>query len=441
MKIFLSIVFLISSFLLMETPVYSQDINPDRMDRDIRIMESALNELFRVERDTETRTDRSRGIRIGTIEANVKGSYLPGYGVIFTIPDATERLFRVQARSGEDLDASRFSYTIEINGDDRAITEEGIKNRITDFFINYAPTIGQLDNDEHVTVVYGIGSLSRTHAMFQTTRIEMRWGGTDRTDYESLPIISMSVQKSDLDAMRSGQINEGRFRDRMTTAVEERSREARRLDLQVFASTLETALNEDRDEVLRLSQKPTFVYLDNFGVFYQMDLHYSPNFILRNLSRTLSEELRGAMEGLRIEFDSLRIEFDARRSGEAQIREERQRLREEMEDARKIIEEESKILQEDARQKQSAALDTIDVQDSLDRQIGLTKELMIDYGRTLSSLNPGHSILLSINIRGRRADEVPNRIVLRVTKSDIEQYEQGNISRDQAIQRIVERRY
>jgi hypothetical protein len=62
---------------------------------------------------------------------------------------------------------------------------------------------------------------------------------------------------------------------------------------------------------------------------------------------------------------------------------------------------------------------------------------MVDYGHTLSTLENDHSLLVTINLRTHRVGELPNRIDLRISRSDLELKHRGSISRDQAMERIV----
>lgn len=66
---------------------------------------------------------------------------------------------------------------------------------------------------------------------------------------------------------------------------------------------------------------------------------------------------------------------------------------------------------------------------------------MVDYGSTLSSVRNGQSLLVSVNIKGRRTEDIPERINLQVRKSDLDQFESGEITREQLLQTFTEKRY
>src|SRR5699024_11103316 len=74
---------------------------------------------------------------------DVRGTYLPGYGVIFRIEP-----FRSLARiiiSGNDSKS-------DSSGEN--ITKEDIINKIADFLRDYGPTIHQLSGNDHIMVLF-----------------------------------------------------------------------------------------------------------------------------------------------------------------------------------------------------------------------------------------------------------------------------------------------
>lgn len=491
MKSFTGIVFGSLLLLIFSSSLHAQDgeIDHERMNRDMRIMGSALEELFRVEDDNTTGFRMPQGLPEFTIGSRsnfmVTGSYLPGFGVMFTVPDAASRSIgiftshgsvNVESQSGERA----FAFSTGTNGSDKSITEEGVKARLDEFMVNYASTIGQLSDDEKVLVVYGTEPPRRSGVSIRPGRVVINNGEANDesvdNDKPEIPIISMSVKKMDLDAFRSGRINKSEFSERIETVTKRRDETNRQLDLEVFANILETGLKENDDELLRITRRPTHFHLDNFGVMYRVELSGSSRFFWGDIHipqpmdfQFLNESISAAFEPSGFEFDTFRINADslqfyfqsdflsetdrermreemekAREKVEEARRELEERLpeiREKQEEARKRAEEEQKRLHEQIEQQRERASDPEAFGEALENRIQLIRELMIDYGRTLSTLNDDQSLLLSVHISNRRDNDLPNRIDLRITNADLQAMERGSISREQAMERIFERRY
>jgi hypothetical protein len=68
------------------------------------------------------------------------------------------------------------------------------------------------------------------------------------------------------------------------------------------------------------------------------------------------------------------------------------------------------------------------------------KEYLVDYGRTLSSVSQNQHILVSVNIQSS-VDEVPDRVDFQLQKSVLEQMDEGDVSREEAMNEIRVREY
>jgi hypothetical protein len=368
---------LIASLLLLiiSTGIYAQqnEIDQERLNRDIRIMESALEELFRLESSKGVNfslpgfTMRSRA---GAGQVN--GRYLPGYGILFMVPDASKRAIGIfsgsavnnlHLRNESDNLAIAFSTdaidTEQNEGEDR-ITEEEIKARITEFFVNYAPSIRQLNDNDKVMVLYGTVSTRSGFLALQPEKFvtgerhsaqvffnrDDEQGPVNNTD---LPVISMVVSASDMAALRSGRISESSFIDRINTVTTKRNADNRHRDLEVFATILETGLKDTGDDLFRLNRKPTYVYLENFGVIYQMELFrpaglfpgdWNRNFNFQFPEHFFTDTLDAIQfnfnqEDFRFDMDSLRVNIGS----DLFTEEDREKLRKGLEEARKRVEE------------------------------------------------------------------------------------------------------
>ena len=116
------------------------DIDPQRMRRDIRIMEGVLGNLCY---DAPDPTDSSS-----------RGLYLDGYGVLFL----TEGSWSKQAHRGIAVawDEKGVKH-LELKSGDPSADEKWLAEShdlLAEFLGNYAGTIGQLDPDDRITVCY-----------------------------------------------------------------------------------------------------------------------------------------------------------------------------------------------------------------------------------------------------------------------------------------------
>jgi hypothetical protein len=71
-----------------------------------------------------------------------------------------------------------------------------------------------------------------------------------------------------------------------------------------------------------------------------------------------------------------------------------------------------------------------------DALVAKTKEFIIDYGRTLSSLKDDQYLLVSLNIN-ESSDIIPGRVDFQVKKSTFNQLDKGQISREAALNAVT----
>ena len=194
--------------ILLTTPLaWAQSFDANRMNRDIKIMENILGEMFK----PYSGNSSSRAVYIADFAGgsrNVRGTYLPGYGIIFNVQTSSSFVLS-QSSDGEGSSNSfYYSYsTSSSDDDDVKVDEKSVKDRITEFLKDYASTIGQLKPTENVMVIYGSNSRHSFPSLVYTSSN----GKIDRKETEKLPVISGSVTKKDLDDYRSGKINESAF--------------------------------------------------------------------------------------------------------------------------------------------------------------------------------------------------------------------------------------
>lgn len=389
----LIILFLLSVFGAQ--PVWAQgSIDANRMNRDINIMENILQELFKTRwagkgSSVHVAPSGSFSIR-GSYD--IRGTYLPGYGIIFTIPGRSSGFMML---SGSD-DSESYSYSFQYSDDEssqKEVTEESITNRIKEFLMDYGSTIGQLGNDDRIMVIYNTRSNNREWVVFSSS-------ATDENK-KSLPTISVVAKKSDLQAYRNGSISENELDSRLSVSTVEAD-EKEQLDLKVMANIFETALKEQEAKSFRISGSVNYLNLDNFGALFFFDARYASGSFFFKAPR-ISEFSFGEEEQARVEVKSV-IEDKLRETNEKQ--------------------------QENAEE----------IRKSYEAFITNIKEYLVDYGRTLSSVNSNQHIMISATISSS-VEDIPERVDIQVKKSVLEAMDKGSMSRENAIKQVVVREY
>ena len=117
------------------------DINPQRMQRDIRIMEGVLGNLYHHDAPDPT-------------SSSARGLYLDGYGVLFLTEGSWPRQVHPSISVAWDEKGVK---RLELKSGGPAAYEKLLAEShdlLTEFLGNYAGIIGQLDPDDWITVCY-----------------------------------------------------------------------------------------------------------------------------------------------------------------------------------------------------------------------------------------------------------------------------------------------
>ncbi len=381
--------------ILFAPTLSAQNIDANRMNRDIRIMENILAELFRTQVETPT-AETIIIDRGGFRQRGIRGTYLNGYGIIFMInredPFAPKMHMSRQGNFNFYFDSDT-----ETGGTSKEVDETTIKRRITEFLMDYASTIGQLEDDEQVMVIYGANtgggvSLARY-------RVALNGDFIDEEPAKVLPVISGSVNVKDLKEYRRGGLNEGKMKERITFATSEGKEY---MDLKVMGNIFETAFDESNNG-FRMSGKPNYLLLDNFGAIFSFDTRYSDRdgvFRVLNNSRIVLQNLRR---------DQQRATGVVRNNLSEEELEEMETTQEEIK--KKII-------------------------DAYGKMMSNVSEYLVDYGRTLSSVDSDQHILISMKVSASGIEEIPERVDVQIKKSVLEDLDRGRIIRDEAIKSV-----
>lgn len=380
------------------------NIDSNRMNRDLRIMENVLQEMFKTQWSEQGNTvmvHPGPGFSFGPGD-DIRGTYLPDYGVIFTIPGGTPAFVMLS-----DADDKNFVYSFQYgNGDSEAqVNKETVINRIVEFLRDYGSTIGQLSADDNVMVLYNAHN-DDPHIRF--LRSENKSGDKRKP----IPTISVVASKRDLNAYRTGKINESQFRDRLNISTMD-PEDSKQMDMKVMANIFETAFDNSGEESFRVIGSVSYLKLDNFGALFSFDARYSsrstaPGFIdVQQIMDDAKEEVDNAR--LRIEFEK-----EIRDSGDTDQ-----------------TKDELKKQQAERKEKAIAAYKEF---------VSSLRGYIIDYGRTLRSVNSDQYVMVSVTLNGRYK-EIPERIDLQIKKSILESVDKGQSSREQALDQIRVREY
>ncbi len=377
MKRLQKIILTLLLILLASPAMFAQNFDADRMNRDITILENVLSELFKVDM---LNSSNSR-IYVSGSSTNVKGAYLPDYGVIFMVPRVgSHRLLRTNYNN-DQVDIT-FYYGDE---DKSEVNEENIILRSKEFLRDYAPTIGQLKPNEKIMIVYG-ASGNRSNNFY----VSFDLGIKNSDKEEKIPILSVVVDKKQLSDYRSGKLSESNLNSRISVA---KNAKKEYLDLKVLGNIFETALGEGEGNEFHLVNRNSlsYLYLENFGAIYTLTVHKGHG---RNtqLVGTISSQSRN------------------------DIAEVSQRLKEQEEEMNKTVQAE------------------------YDKLISRMKEFIIDYGRTLSSVKQNQHLLVTVNISGRFED-IPDRVDFQVKRSVLDQVDKGSMNRQQALNQVMVTEY
>lgn len=409
-----SILFLITILLGIISVTSAQTSEDRQRERDINIAEGILTEIFGEEESGDI-------VFPGFQNRSVRGEYIPGYGVHFTISPGSGAFVIHGYRSGDDEDVR-----VEFSGDDDSSESPGdatqaAEEKILEYMSRYASLISGVPDNETVRVTYAPNRTFSTRWVFV---------GDDNRTQKASTGISVWAEMADLKAFREGDISEPTLMNRITKHTLDSEENLK--DFNVFASVLETALNSVDTEYLRVNRKPQMEYLPGLGVRYRVQVTTRPSVILNEISIqdgnfefrmdslrfNLDESLKLMEESLNpliLKLDSV-IDLDL-------TEEEREEMRSELREKRREIRIHQDSLRSSMRplappSPPHARMDTLDLQPEADAIMNELQSVIETYGSTLSSLADDEMLMISVNWSGR-SDDMPERTEVRIRKSDL----------------------
>ncbi|MFQ5639848.1 MAG: hypothetical protein ACE5IR_17860 [bacterium] len=362
-------------------------INWTRMQRDLDIMEGILDEIF-----------SSGPSGLGISSNGSRGLYFNGYGVVFQIDISNFQILAldhlaalekaeqvVQEQVGVPAPPSPDSEVVIVRGKNRTIltkedlsTEKQIKRlkqQCMEFFSDYSDAIGQLHPTDRVTVLIHLGQM---HPLF-AVRVK------DRKKSEQSPSdLEVTAKKSDIIDFRKGKLTAKAFHNRIAFNERYPGKQKDRT-IHIMANILNTALNYEHRSGLRSSSRNRGIYLDGLGAL----------FLLKSQLVDV-----GAAYDLEITDALAREEFEKYVTSGSKVRKRRKR------NTGEKVEKSLSGLKDDLI------------------------ELVGDYGHTLRQLKQTEHVVITVDFRSRwrRYSKIPNQLILKVQKQDLDKYDRGTFT-------------
>ncbi len=383
--------------------VWAQQIDEQRMNRDLEVAKNILNTLI---------SDNNNNMFF--MNRSIDATYLPGYGVTFTLPDNS--FWRIGLMKAKIATARPgfYSYSYEYktpdtseapeipdsnkndnnnrvnvyvqsqkemnnissgnnndNGESEEDFESHLKNAIMTFFSDYADLISQLGPDSRIRVIQKISP------DFAVIAWSSDLGSGDNSQENQSTGFSAEVYKKDITAYKEGKINLDEFKKRVSFV--DMNKASRVPDLDLFSKILKSYFSPDVSQTYFINSTPSYERIKDYGVIYSIRTYssYQDNDVFRmpSTGQTLSQQ-----------------------------------------DRNKKVEEMYPKFEEDI------------------------KNFVVDYGRAIHSLGDNEMLVMKINLT--RCDEcsMPKSIEVSVKSSVLTQYEQQKITRDKALAAITIKR-
>lgn len=395
------ILFLFPAFLAAQS---------EQLQRQIRIAEGILNELFSENMKGESPFISLSGNRITS-------DYIPGYGVHFVIGDRLlSNNIRISGRM-EVIRADGDRNVIEMRDRDSEDSDSGttqvdIEAKIHEYLVDYAPLIQTLPEDEYIRIT--TGPRAQLNQVFVSLTV-----GERSFDF---PKITKWALSRDLQQLRTGQISEQQFLNRVQSADLSEISETR--EYNIFNSILESSVRSADFEHLRVRKGAPYIYLPGLGVQFNLNVS-SPGSQVMAFFNSLVERPNididvqsigssGTFNVSSEELDSMVMEIESRRQ--------------DMDSIRVTAEQSIDSLKVALKDLSGSISDVFNVERELpDPEIlDNEKELLYseinrtvkEYGTTLSSLPDDEMLIISIHWSGRNTG-LPQRTYLRIRKSDV----------------------
>jgi len=399
-KKIINIILALSIMLVFTSLSYSWDgenSQQEKRDKEIKIMSNIISTLL------------SNGMPgMPGMDIKVKGVYLDGYGLVFTVP-YRERFVYSYATIRERANVGKF----QMEKDQYEMNMDKMKDLLTDFYINYASSIRNVKNQDWITIFVDMGEIEKGHMFVKVFEgvTEIVQGDDKTEDKEKLESFLLSVRFSDIKDVQAGKINKREFENRLkfSTVYDEAKKDKEFLrDLEVLKSIIETSFEDYFDRTFH-SSGIQGTYLDDYGVIITADA-----------SRL------GVSNILRIKMEKDKLEQEKKKLQEKKTKFDREKGRINRGNIAYTIFGEL-ISDENIKEKyKEYAKEIVDV----------FSEIFADYGHTLRKLKPNDNIAMLVTSRYFWGS-TSFSLIMTVKKSDIEKYKENKINLNQFKERVT----
>ncbi|MBT1705658.1 hypothetical protein [Chryseosolibacter indicus] len=265
--------------VMQVTNTFAQKIDEERMKRDIEVAENVLQTLIKQE------VNQQRGF----FGMDIKGSYLPGYGVTFKLPPDFAAPFVISIGEAETAfnwdrrDGYSYTVTTRDDGDDednqsddesayklknktkekKQLNADSVKSEYNqklikaakDFIIDYGDFISQLGANEKI-VVTNRGDHNRGWYLSNSKRTHL----------------SVEGSKSDIQAFKQGKISREQALSKITV-VNTESVNTKQPDLELLTSIINRLYSPDLSKTYFTENDIYYEVLKDYGVVYYMQVY------------------------------------------------------------------------------------------------------------------------------------------------------------------------
>jgi len=394
---FKTTVIMLSVVLLLINTGYTQEIDYQRMERDIKIQEDILKNLI-----------SDRVVKDFYSEEYFKGVYLDNFGVVFMVPLSSHTISGDGAQTAKDR-------------------HEEMKDNFVEFFSSYADVIGQVKPSDSISIIATPSSRFSTSVYFvDRTDVNYILSSRNREEFKVSPFI-MSVKKSDIARYRSGSLNDAQFKNVVTyTEIGNENKnyisENFMKDIKILRGVLQVSVNDNFSSGISQSGFQG-TYIKDYGVFFTVN---GGNSVAVPVPMIVDGQTGGFI------FDTRKTDTREFVAGNAPVT---------------VIELQNALIEEDER----LALTYRDYsgygfkgsnEKLLSTIIDSITDALGNYGHTLKEMKPDEKISILYTSRGERMSRRANKsLMLTVAYRDILSYSRGSIDFDTFKTKVLARTY
>ena len=381
-----------------------------RMNRDVKVMSHALNEMISEEMNAKGMSELHFGSKSHT------GKYVPGFGIMLQIP----RSSRIIINQGSRSRTTSLSYPGE------KFSEEDMEEMtaiVKDFLLEYGDLASQLDPEENIMVYFGSNDHSshNVHVYSQNGRTLTRSGSNESARF------SIKVQKKFLDQYKKGNMTEDAIREKMVV-VQGEATEGSDRSFKVLAKILQSLYERDEESRLFFSDEEEemeedwpqmFMHKSNFkgvsyqviqgmGVTYELKLGYPLKGYGSDMWRWSGKEGR-----VIINLDDISVDVDT-----------------DDEEGDNDEDEEDNMGKSYLRDRDESIERVYpDFKEEMVRQ-------MVEYGRTLRGLEPDEFFIVNAEMPACFECNLPAQVEFKIKKSLLEDFDSRKVNLDAAMDQV-----